>query len=78
MQLHYGAKRDNNSTIFNLLGPDTGVDCINNYAPAAELANFLNALEGTKELPKMIIYSRKSITIIQTFVRWRILRMNIG
>ena len=57
MQLHYGAKRDNNSRIFNLLGPDTGVDCINNYAPAAELANFLNALEGTKELPKTIIYS---------------------
>ena len=57
MQLHYGAKRDNNSTIFNLLGPDTGVDCINNFAPAAELANFLNALEGTKELPKTIIYS---------------------
>lgn len=57
MQLHYGAKRDNNSRIFNLLGPDTGVDCINNYAPAAELVNFLNALEGTKELPKTIIYS---------------------
>ena len=57
MQLHYGAKRDNNSRIFNLIGPDTGVDCINNYAPAAELANFLNALEETKELPKTILYS---------------------
>lgn len=57
IQLHYGAKRDNNSQIFNMLGPDTGVDCISNYAPAAELANFLNALEGTKELPKTIIYS---------------------
>jgi len=57
MQLHYGAKRDNNSRIFRQLGPDTGVDCINNYAPAGQLADFLNALEGTKELPKTIIYS---------------------
>ncbi len=57
MQLHYGAKRDNNARIFNLLGPDTGVDSINNYASAAELADFLNALEESKELPKTIIYS---------------------
>ena len=57
MQLHYGAKRDNNARIFNLLGPDTGVDSINNYAPASELADFLNALEGSKTLPKTIIYS---------------------
>ncbi len=57
MQLHYGAKRDNNSRLFDLLGPDTGLDCINNGAPAAELADFLNALEKTGELPKTIIYS---------------------
>ena len=57
MQLHYGAKRDNNTLMFNKLGPDTGYDCINNYAPAAELADFLNALNATDELPKTIIYS---------------------
>ena len=57
MQLHYGAKRDNNSRIFGKLGPDTGVDCINNYAPASELTDFLNALEETNELPKTILYS---------------------
>ena len=61
MQLHYGAKRDNNSHIFNKLGPDTGVDCINNYAPAAELADFLNAMAGNNELPKTIIYSLNPI-----------------
>ena len=33
MQLHYGCKRDNNKLIFEKLGPDTGYDCINNYAP---------------------------------------------
>ena len=57
MQLHYGAKRDNNTLMFNKLGPDTGFDAINNYAPAAELADFLNALNATDELPKTIIYS---------------------
>jgi glucuronate isomerase len=57
MQLHYGAKRDNNRLMFNKIGPDTGYDAINNYAPAAELADFLNALNATDELPKTIIYS---------------------
>lgn len=57
MQLHYGTKRDNNSLIYNSLGPDTGVDCINNYAPSAEMADFLEALNKTDELPKTIIYS---------------------
>lgn len=57
MQLHYGCKRDNNAYMYKQLGPDTGYDCINNYAPAAELADFLNCLSATDEIPKTIIYS---------------------
>ncbi|MGI6095482.1 MAG: glucuronate isomerase [Lachnospiraceae bacterium] len=57
MQLHYGAKRDNNSKIFGSLGPDTGVDCINNFAPSSEMADYLNALVVSDELPKTILYS---------------------
>jgi len=57
MQLHYGCKRDNNTLRYRELGPDTGFDCINNYAPSAQLADFLNALNITDELPKTIIYS---------------------
>lgn len=57
MQLHYGCKRDNNGLMFAKLGPDTGFDCINNYAPAAQTADFLNALVTTDELPKTILYS---------------------
>ena len=57
MQLHYGCKRDNNVTMYNKLGPDTGYDCINNYAPSSQTADFLNALISTNELPKTIIYS---------------------
>lgn len=57
MQLHYGTKRDNNVFRFNQLGPDTGFDCINTESSSAEMANFLNALNSTDELPKTIIYS---------------------
>ena len=44
MQIHYGCKRDNNGYMFEKLGADTGFDCINNYAPSAQMADFLNAL----------------------------------
>ena len=57
MQLHYGCKRDNNAYMYQQLGADTGFDCINNYAPSAQMADFLNALSGTNEIPKTIIYS---------------------
>ncbi len=57
MQLHYGVKRDNNGMIFGKLGPDAGIDCINNYAPSSEMADYLNALAITDELPKTILYS---------------------
>lgn len=57
MQLHYGCKRDNNRLMFDRLGPDTGFDCINNFAPSGEMADFLNSLNCTGELPKTVIYS---------------------
>lgn len=61
MQLHYGVKRDNSQRIFRATGPDTGIDCISNYTPSAQLADFLNALDVTDELPKTIIYSLNPI-----------------
>lgn len=57
MQIHYGCKRDNNAFMYKQLGPDTGYDCINNYAPSAQTADFLNLLIATNELPKTILYS---------------------
>ncbi len=57
MQLHYGCKRDNNAYMYRQLGPDTGFDCINDYAPSAQTADFLNALSATNEIPKTILYS---------------------
>lgn len=57
MQLHYGCKRDNNRLMFQKLGADTGYDCINSYAPSAQMADFLGCLAGEEKLPKTIIYS---------------------
>lgn len=57
MQLHYGCKRDNNVKMYKKLGPDTGYDCINNYAPSSQMADFLNELEEAEALPKTILYS---------------------
>lgn len=57
MQLHYGVKRDNSHRLFNMLGPDAGIDCISNDTPSSQLADFLNALDLTDELPKTILYS---------------------
>ena len=57
MQLHYGCRRDNNLTQYAKLGPDTGYDCINNYAPSEQTAAFLGALEAANALPQTVLYS---------------------
>ncbi len=57
MQLHYGCRRDNNPSAYGRLGPDTGFDCIDNFAPSSQTAAFLGALEAKGELPKTVLYS---------------------
>ena len=57
MQMHYGVSRDVNEKIFCKLGPDAGIDCINNYAPSKEITAYLNALAKNGELPRTILYS---------------------
>lgn len=57
MQLHYGCRRDNNLTMYAKLGPDTGYDTIDNFAPAGQTAAFLGAVEKSTGLPKTILYS---------------------
>ncbi len=57
LQLHYGCRRDNNSRMYQKLGPDTGFDCISNDTPVAGLAQFLDCLQSTDQLPKTVIYS---------------------
>ncbi len=57
MQLHFGVKRDNNLKIFKALGADAGADCIGNYVPSSEIADFLNSLAERDQLPKTILYN---------------------
>ena len=57
MQLHYGCKRDNNRMRYEQMGPDTGYDCIGNTAQPGQIADFMNALNETDQLPKIILYS---------------------
>ena len=57
MQIHYGCRRDNNTPYYKALGPDTGFDCIDNYAPSSQTAAFLDSINETEELPKTILYS---------------------
>ena len=57
MQVHYGCSRNNNPTMFEQIGPDTGYDAIDTYTPSAQLAALLGAMEQGGGLPKTILYS---------------------
>ena len=58
MQIHFGAIRNNNTKIFKKLGPDSGIDSINDQAGvAAPLNALLNAFEQEDSLPKTILYN---------------------
>ncbi|MCG8573077.1 MAG: glucuronate isomerase [Spirochaetes bacterium] len=56
-QLHYGALRNINSSLYKVLGPDTGFDSMGDQPVARNLSLFLDKLEQQKKLPKTIIYN---------------------
>ncbi len=56
-QLHYGALRNNNTRMFEKLGPDTGFDSIGTFNVAKSMSKFFNTLEMEDKLPKTIIYN---------------------
>ncbi len=57
MQLHIGALRNNNSRMYEKLGPDTGYDSINDLCIAEDLGKFMDCLEKDNVLPKSILYT---------------------
>nr|WP_206154956.1 glucuronate isomerase [Clostridium muellerianum] len=57
MQYHIAAMRDNNTKMFNKLGPDTGFDSINDEGIAYPLSRILDSLETKNLLPKTILYT---------------------
>jgi len=56
-QFHYGTIRNNNTRLFNQLGPDTGFDSIGTFNTAKALAKFLNRLDSQNKLAKTILYN---------------------
>ena len=57
MQIHVGALRNNNTRMYQQLGPDTGFDSIADGSLAAPLAKLMDSLEQEHALPKTILYS---------------------
>ncbi|MDR0692815.1 MAG: glucuronate isomerase [Prevotellaceae bacterium] len=56
-QFHYGAIRNNNTRLFNQLGPDAGFDSIGDFTVAKNLSKFLDRLDRMNKLSKTILYN---------------------
>ena len=56
-QYHYGAIRDNNTKMYNQLGPDTGFDSIGEFNTAKAMSHFLNELNMEGKLTRTILYT---------------------
>ena len=56
-QLHYGCKRDNNTDMYQKIGPNTGFDCICSETSGNNLSDLLDALNTNDALGKIIVYS---------------------
>ncbi len=56
-QYHLGAMRNNNTRMFESVGPDKGFDSIGDYPVAASLSKFMNRLEVDKKLTRTILYN---------------------
>lgn len=56
-QFHVGAMRNNNTRLFQSLGPDTGFDSIGDYQQGVAMSRFLDRLDATNQLAKTILYN---------------------
>jgi glucuronate isomerase len=56
-QLHLGARRGVNTRWLKKLGPDTGFDSIGDFPQTRSLARYLDSLESTGELPRVVLYN---------------------
>ncbi len=56
MQLHFGALRNNNTKMYNKMGPDVGFDSINDFELARGISKMLDRLSQKDALPKTILY----------------------
>lgn len=59
-QIHVGGMRNNNTRMFNKLGPDTGFDSIGDFEMARPLSRFMDRLDQENKLPRTILYNLNS------------------
>ncbi len=56
-QFHFGAQRNNNTRMFQHLGPDTGYDSIGDFEISKPLAKLLDRLDQTNRLARTVLYN---------------------
>ncbi len=56
-QFHVGVFRNNNTRLFNALGPDTGFDSIADYRQGPGFVKLLDRLDSSDQLAKSILYN---------------------
>ena len=56
-QLHVGALRNNNTRLLKRLGADAGVDSIGDFPQARGLSRYLDRLDQSNQLPKVVVYN---------------------
>jgi glucuronate isomerase len=56
-QFHYGAQRNNNTRMYEQLGPDTGFDSIGDWSAARPMAKLLDRLDRENQLARTVIYN---------------------
>lgn len=56
-QYHVGVFRNNNSRLFNKLGPDTGFDSIADHRQGPGMIRLLDRLDSSNQLSKSILYN---------------------
>lgn len=57
MEIHIGAMRNNNTAMFNKIGPDTGYDSVGDDLMAHNLSRLLDSLEVDGRLPKVVLFT---------------------
>lgn len=70
MEIHIGALRNNNTLMFEQIGPDTGFDSVDDCEIAKPLSKFLDALNRNRVLPKTILFNLndKDNTVLATML----------
>jgi len=56
-QFHLGAMRNNNTRLFEALGPDTGFDSIGDFEQGRPLSRFLDRLDREDRLTRTVLYN---------------------